>query len=174
MFERGETLHRGKLFVAFTYQNFQFSNMDGINLKSIPAYFPAPNTNGGIATVETSTRVDLKINQFAIYADYGLTNRLDISVAVPFLDVKLARKYGVREYLFCWNGLPRPALSAAKQRTKLASNSRTGSSTGIGDVVFRAKGSLWQGEHIQVAAAVDFQGSIGRRKKTSWERGRGE
>jgi len=60
--------------------------------------------------------VDLKINQFAISADYGLTNRLDISVAVPFSRREAGRKYGVREYLFCWNGLPRPALSAAKQR----------------------------------------------------------
>src|ERR1039458_6944746 len=162
MFERGETLHRGKVFVAFTYQNFQFNNMDGINLKSIPAYFPAAN-NGvpNAAVVETSTRVDLKINQFAIYADYGLTNRLDISVAVPFLDVKLAANTACGSIYFAGTVYPAQPCLLQSNGTKLASNSRTGSSTGIGDVVFRAKGSLWQGEHIRVAAAVDFRAPSG-------------
>ncbi|MGO8796355.1 MAG: hypothetical protein ACLQLC_16155 [Candidatus Sulfotelmatobacter sp.] len=155
MFERGETLHRRKFFLAFTYQNFQFSNMDGINLKSIPAFFPATSTSGGTGYVETSNRVDLKINQFAGYATYGITNRLDVSVAVPFLDVKLGA------VATCVGGYPAPApggrciLNAAGDT--FSYRSQSGEATGIGDIVLRGKFSVLQRERVRVAAAVDVR-----------------
>ena len=154
MFERGETLHRGKMFIAFTYQNFQFDNMDGVNLKNFPAYFQVPNE--GVPTfVETNSRVDLKINQFAVYATYGLTNRIDVSVAIPFLDVKLgATSTCEGAYAGGETGSCQFALNNGTHATTVAKSSEA---TGIGDIVFRAKGSLWQGEHLQVAAAVDVR-----------------
>jgi hypothetical protein len=158
MFERGETLHRGKMFLAVTYQNFQFSNMDGVSLKSIPAYFPA--TVNGLANaglVETSTRVDLKINQFAVYADYGVTNRIDISVAVPFLDVSLAANTACGNIWYQGTiSQPQPCLQQSNG-TKLQSVAKSQRATGIGDLVVRGKAGLWQGEHIRVAAAVDVR-----------------
>jgi len=164
MFERGETLHRGKMFLAFTYQNFQFSNMDGVNLKSIPAFFPAQlkNSLGQVIDngfVETSTRVDLKINQFAVYADYGLTNRIDVSVAVPFLDVKLAANSTCGNAFFPSTGLITGPLSCLQQSdgSVVQSVAKAQRATGIGDVVLRGKASLWQGEHLRVAAAVDVR-----------------
>jgi hypothetical protein len=163
MFERGETLHKGKVFIAFTYQNFQFSNMDGINLKSVPAFFPtAVNGVPNAGLVETSTRVDLKINQFAIYADYGLTSRLDVSVAVPFLDVQLAASTTCGSIFYLGKVFsPQPCLATNQvvnnKQVVLPSRSLSNGATGIGDVVFRAKGSLLRGEHLQLAAAVDVR-----------------
>jgi hypothetical protein len=168
MFERGETLHRGKMFLAFTYQNFQFSNMDGINLKSVPAYFPATRKNGNqvidYGFVQTSTRIDLKINQFAVYATYGIMDRIDVSVAVPFLDVKLGANSSCENAYFPSTGLlgPQPCLGtnqydANGKQVVLSYRSSSSESTGIGDVVLRAKAGLWQGEHLRVAAAVDVR-----------------
>jgi hypothetical protein len=119
MFERGETLHRGKMFLGFTYQNFHFSNMDGVNLKEIPAYFPAP-VNGVSGFVETSTRVDLKINQFAVYATYGLTDRIDVSVAVPFLNVNLGANSTCGDAYSPDSGLitGKPSVLCTKQRVE--------------------------------------------------------
>ena len=163
MFERGETLHRHKIFLAVTYQNFQFSNKDGVSLKAIPAYFPAANMGvANAALVETSTRVDLKINQFAVYADYGLTNRIDISVAVPFLDVKLAASSTCGNIFY--NGVmypPQPCLGTNQyinnQQVVLQSRSSSSDATGIGDVVLRGKVGVFQGEHLRVAGAVDLR-----------------
>lgn len=154
MFERGETLHRGKFFLAFTYQNFQFDNMDGVNTKSVPAYFLVSNT--GPTYVETGSRIDLKINQFAVYATYGLTNRIDVSIAVPFLNVKLGATStceGATE-IGVGTGTCQFTLSDGSHAKTVA---RSSEATGVGDIVLRAKGSLWQGEHFRVAAAVDVR-----------------
>jgi hypothetical protein len=161
MFERGETLHRGKFFLAFTYQNFQFSNMDGVNIKEIPAYFPATITVGGISNagfVETSSRVDLKINQFAVYATYGLTNRIDVSVAVPFLDVRLSASSSCENAYSPLSGLTGPVPCMKQSNgTTVQTVQRSNEANGIGDIVLRAKGAVWQGEHLHVAAAVDVR-----------------
>lgn len=161
MFERGETLHRRKFFLAFTYQNFQFGNMDGINLKNVPAVFPASQVPGGpiVGSVETSNRIDLKINQFAAYATYGITNHLDVSVAVPFLDVKLGAVATCGDGYTNATGITNPPgnciSNAANDRFPYRTQS--GSATGIGDIILRAKYSVWQGERMRVAAAVDVR-----------------
>jgi hypothetical protein len=158
--ERGETLRRGKLFVAFTYQHFGFSDIDGVNLKNIPAYFPATVVGRPDLTayVETSTRVDLKLNQFAVYATYGITNRLDVSVAVPILDVSLSASSTCTNAFIVGIGSVNPGncfkLSGGGAAAAVQKSS---SATGIGDVVFRGKASLWQGEHLRVAAGVDVR-----------------
>ena len=155
MFERGETLHRRKFFLAFTYQNFQFSNMDGINLKSIPAFFPGTSANGGTGYAETSNRIDLKINQFAGYATYGITNRLDVSVAVPILEVKLAA------VATCVGGYPAPAPGGRcivnGMGDTFAYRAQSGTASGIGDIILRGKFSVLQRERVRVAAAVDVR-----------------
>ncbi len=155
MFERGETLHRGKMFIAVTFQNFQFSNMDGVNLKDIPAYFQLPNQT--LPTyVDTSSRVDLKINQFAIYATYGITNRIDVSIAVPFLDVKLGATSTCESAAQVGGGTGSCQFTLSNGTTA-TTVTKSSSATGIGDLVFRAKASLWQGERLRVAAAADVR-----------------
>jgi len=155
MFERGETLHRGKFFVAFTYQNFQFSDMDGINLKNIPAYFLVPNES--VPTyVETNSRVDLKINQYALYATYGLTNRIDVSVAAPILDVRLAATSTCEQAAQVGGGTGSCQFALANG-TSATTVMKSSTATGIGDIVFRAKGGLWEGEHFRLAAAADVR-----------------
>jgi hypothetical protein len=161
MFERGETLHRGKFFVSFTYQNFQFSNMDGVNLKEIPAYFPATIKVSGTPNagfVETSTRVDLKINQFAVYATYGVTNRIDVSIAIPFLDVKLSGSSTCVNAYSPLSGLtgPVPCLTQSNGAI-LQTVQRANEATGIGDIIVRGKARIWQGEHLRLAGAVDVR-----------------
>jgi hypothetical protein len=161
MFERGETLHRGKFFLAFSYQNFQFSNMDGIDLKSTPAFFPATITVNGVLSngfVLTSTRVDLKINQFAAYATYGVTDRIDVSVAVPILDVKLAANSNCHDAFSPLTGHLGPQRCFAQSSgPNLQTVSRASQASGIGDIVLRGKVRLWQGERMRLAAAVDVR-----------------
>jgi hypothetical protein len=107
--ERAETVGRHRVFVAATYQFFPFSTLDGIDLKHIPAVYrhgDTVNHNGthrnpltdppspGDPPVEleyitTSTRIDLKVYQVTFYATYGLTSRIEVSAAVPLLDVRM-------------------------------------------------------------------------------------
>jgi hypothetical protein len=90
--ERGETIGRHKFAFGGTYQRFRFSKLDGVNLHNIPALLPAvpstvPAGDPYLAGQFISTRnsVDIKLNQFTIFGTFGLTNRIDVSVAVPFM-----------------------------------------------------------------------------------------
>jgi hypothetical protein len=106
--ERAETIGRHRVFVASTYQFFPFSSLDGIDLSHIPAVYKHGDTLNPDGTkrqpgqtnsfgdpppeleyVSTTNRIDLKVHQVTFYVTYGLTSRVDISAAVPFLDVRL-------------------------------------------------------------------------------------
>src|SRR5205807_5773336 len=107
--ERAETLGIHRMFFAATYQFFPFSTLDGIDLKHLPAVYrhgdtvnpdgtarnsavdpPSPGIPGvELEYINTTNRIDLKVHQITFYANYGLTSRIDLSVAVPVLDVRM-------------------------------------------------------------------------------------
>jgi hypothetical protein len=183
--ERAETIGRHKLFVAFTYQHFGFSDLDGIDMRHIPAtytHIDCCNANGfdrqpgdppspGVPTFEqeyitTDNWLDLKVNQFTFFATYGLTSRMDVSVAVPIMDVHfnvtsmahIVRKappsrFGYAHYFdpACIGNL---ACQAASTDAVFFDS---GSATGIGDVVFRLKGTVYRGERFHVALGTDVR-----------------
>jgi hypothetical protein len=82
--QRGETLGKRRFFVAFNYQRFGFGSLDGVSLKNLPI----ANVTGGVPT-EFTARIDLKVDQFTVLGSYGLTDRIDLSVIVPFSNVSL-------------------------------------------------------------------------------------
>ena len=92
--ERGETLYRRKLFLAATFQRFRFDNLDGIDLKKIPTLFEfcipagASQSAGQCGPIATTVRADVHLSQFAFFGTYGLTSRVDVSAAIPFVVVR--------------------------------------------------------------------------------------
>lgn len=95
--ERAETIGKGKLYLGATFQRFRFSTIDGYPLHDWPAVFthvPGTGPNGAAEPYEsqfisTSNSLDLKVNQYTFFATYGLTNKIDVSVAVPLVQVGL-------------------------------------------------------------------------------------
>ncbi|PYX84990.1 MAG: hypothetical protein DMG70_05070 [Acidobacteria bacterium] len=107
--ERAETLGIHRMFFAATYQFFPFSTLDGIDLKHLPAVYrhgdtvnpdgtarnsavdpPSPGIPGvELEYINTTNRIDLKVHQITFFANYGLTSRVDLSVAVPVLNVRM-------------------------------------------------------------------------------------
>ncbi len=93
--ERAETVGRNKFFVGVTFQRFRFNTLDGQSLHNLPVVFthqagtgpgdtPEPYEN---QFVSTRNSIDLKVNQYTVFATYGLTNRIDVSVAVPIVQI---------------------------------------------------------------------------------------
>jgi hypothetical protein len=90
--ERAETIGRHKIFVGATFQRFRFNKIDGYPLHNWPAIFVhAAGTGPGGAVepyetqlISTVNSLDLKVNQFTIFGTFGLTDHMDISVAIPF------------------------------------------------------------------------------------------
>ncbi len=52
------------MYLAFTYQRFAFSEIDGNDLKNIPILFYYPNAQNPEVVTTTENRVDTKIDQF--------------------------------------------------------------------------------------------------------------
>src|SRR5580698_3112708 len=94
--ERAETIGRGKFAFGTSYQRFRFSSLDGINLRNVPAVFThIPDTGNGGAVeayesdvIKTNNSLDLNMDQTVFYGTVGITDRLDVSVSIPFVSVR--------------------------------------------------------------------------------------
>jgi outer membrane putative beta-barrel porin/alpha-amylase len=112
LFSEGvQPVGRHKLVLAFGYQYFDFDKIENVHLKNFGAVFhnefelcPNPNAVGitcytnsnGVSVpvinkdfIATQNRIDLKFHQFTVVGTFGLTNRLDLSVAIPILDARM-------------------------------------------------------------------------------------
>jgi hypothetical protein len=173
--ERAETIGRGKFSFGASYQRFRFSSLDGLNLHNIPAVFThVPDTGpGGVAepyeadVIRTSNNVNLNMDQTLLYGTVGITDRIDFSVAIPIVSVRMgassdAQIIQVSGPTFVANGMtiPNPhEFNAAGAQTNTYSS--TGSAAGLGDVTFRLKGGIFQTDKFRVAAAVDIRAATG-------------
>jgi hypothetical protein len=160
--ERGDTIGRHKLFVAFSYQYFQFGSEDGIKTNSLHNVIqheqdPTPAAEDS-DLVTTNDAVDLKIHQFAAFVTYGVTDRIDVSAVIPILDVR----FGAYSTATIQN-ISQPLVHAFCAAPTLANPCTTQSfsnfkeATGIGDVVFRVKARVWGGEHTKLAIGADLR-----------------
>ena len=165
--ERAETTGKGKFFFALTYQYFTFDSLDGMNLGNVPAVFTHDGGSPTAATfksdfITTNNSIQLYVNQATAFATYGVARRVDVSVAIPMLQVRLtgnsfaaihwtnpatAQDPSSEAHIFQVNGID--------SQTKGFRNA--GSASGIGDVTFRVKGAVYQGEHGSVAFAADLR-----------------
>lgn len=89
--ERAETIGRHKFYFGGTFQRFRFNKLDGVDLHNFQAVFDhqitTPTGDWREQFISTQNSIDLKINQFTVFGTYGLTNRIDLSVDIPFVQV---------------------------------------------------------------------------------------
>ena len=177
--DRAETIGKKKLFVGVSYQFFNFDTADGVNLKKFgvvlthepePAVCSESPSTPGCPTAPTFTHdivatqnsLDLKVHQFTVVATYGITDRLDISVAVPLLEVRMAMYSDANIFNF----EPPPVNHAFAVPTTTSKNEtfisptnalffNGNSAKGVGDLVIRGKFLAWKGEHSAVAVGMD-------------------
>jgi hypothetical protein len=175
--ERAETIGRRNFSFGVSYQRFRFQNLDGIDLHKIPAVFShVPGTGPGGATepyeadvISTVNNIDLKMDQTVLYGTVGITDRLDVSVAVPIVSVSMAATSNAT--IMRVSGptfVPAPGVPAVANPHEFnAAGALTnvytgnGSASGIGDVTFRVKGTVFSNENVGVALAVDVRTPTG-------------
>ncbi len=139
--ERAETLGRHRAFVGFTYQNFTFDRVDGLDLKQLPIVLYDPVV--AVATV-TQSRFDIRVGQYTANATYGLTNRVDVSVAVPFERVGFAATVNGQEF--------GPGGGSAPVAEHVP-----GHASGLADVIVGAKALALERRSVRVAGGVDVR-----------------
>jgi hypothetical protein len=183
--ERASTIGRNKLYVAFSFQYFNFNSIDGQNTSNIPAVLrhqpfpggtPCPNQTGLTGSyagnpcfvrdfVQTTNNIHLTVHQYTLYATYGISRHFDVSVAVPILDVnlKVTSNATINQNSFTAAGGAfhqfNPAIVPGCTATPClnATFTSSGTASGIGDVDLRGKYELYHGEHLGFAAGVDIR-----------------
>jgi hypothetical protein len=158
--DRAETVGRNKLFVSLSYQYFNFDKADGVDLKNFGVVFthePEPTACSGNPTgcldgepiytrdvIATQNRIDLKVHQFTLVGTYGITDKLDLSLAVPILNIRMA----MTSFATIFNFEPPPVNHQF---------SNSGYSFGMGDIALRTKYLARQRENYSIALGVDFR-----------------
>ena len=144
--ERAETIGRHMVSTALVYQHFNFDRVGGLDLDDLPYVFshdnPAPGGREDIIVAPLS--VSLVQDQTTLIVEWGASDTLDLGIAVPVVRTDLhavARAQILRlgtESNLQVHFFRGPLGEIGLNRDYSAS----GSATGIGDVLVRAKKSL--------------------------------
>jgi hypothetical protein len=185
--ERPDTIGKHKLFVGFSYQYFNFDKADGVNLKNFGAVFQheteadlctpgSPITCGSDGQpifqhdiIATQNRIDLKVHQFIGVATFGVTDRFDLSVAIPILQVRNSMNSdGVIDSFetasdnppCCVHQFDPSSQQIPSYETFFGGNHAdffgSKSASGIGDITIRGKYEVYKGEKAGLALGADI------------------
>jgi hypothetical protein len=175
--ERAETIGRGKFYFGISYQRFRFDSLNGLDLHNIPAVFShVPDTGPGLQpepyeadVISTNNNITLNMDQTMLYGTVGLTDRIDFSVAVPIVSVRMSATSNAD--IIRVSGLSFVEVASGRtfpnphyfdgQGSLSHSYSSSGSASGIGDVTFRVKANVLQRENLRVAVALDVRAPTG-------------
>jgi hypothetical protein len=162
--ERGETIGKGRLAVNFAYQSFTFDHLDGVPLIAVPAVFrhDNPQLGGGRSdVVSTMNTIESTVNQFSGAVTFGVTDRFDLSIAVPVVNTRLSllsnakiQRVGTGSDLGVHFFRDPNAIGNYGSSQQYFSEE---SASGIGDLVVRAKTTLMKEGPRAFAAGVDVR-----------------
>ena len=190
--ERALTAGRGRFNAGMNYQHLSYSTFeDRDSGRRFPPFLFAPRgmlyqqrrparapRPSGLSTSRTASRFDpffegdlvqtsLSLNartdSMVFFGNYGLTDRLDVGIAVPLVRVELDATLVATILRLATGTAPihtfEPGNLAATDRTFTAS----GTASGLGDIVLRSKYRFAGGVGAALAGAVDVRLPTGDR-----------
>jgi len=172
--ERAPTLGRGRALVGVSYNTLHYTTLRGVDLKNLQLTFTHQNVTGpacdslvgqscdpqGVPNLENdimpftlSLAINVSLASFVV--TYGLTDHIDIGVAIPVVSTSLNGSsyaqiipFGGPTAAHFFGGTPsNPVLSASRFVQ--------GSATGLGDVALRLKVNLRQTDQSGLALLAD-------------------
>ena len=139
--ERPFTTGKGKLNVGAAFQHTRFASVGGRSLSELEY---SMTTGMGNFISRFTSSVDVQLDRTIVSATYGLHDRVDIAAIVPFGTARVSGfassyqlQFGDQEHI---------------ERTD-----SSGSSSGVGDILLRAKLGLITSDRFDAAAAVDIR-----------------
>lgn len=172
--ERGQTLGRGRVLVGFSYNSFRYTSLRGVDLNAINLVFTHENVTGaacdstqgrscdpmGVPRLENDIMpfqlaLDIKVSLASFVLTYGVSDRLDIGVALPFVSTTLDGRSlasvipfgGDSAFHYFGGTATNPVLSASRVVR--------GSASGLGDVAVRIKLNVHNSDRSSVALLAD-------------------
>ena len=162
--DRGETIGKGRMAFGFSYQYFSFDHLDGVPLVSVPAVFTHDSfeSGGGRSdVVGTMNTIVANVSQFSGALTYGISDRFDISLAVPVVRTRLSLLSNATIHRVGTGGSRDvhyfPDESAIGGFGDTHQFFAEGSASGLGDLVVRAKATVLREGPRALAAGLDVR-----------------
>lgn len=173
--ERAQTLGRGRLFAGLARSGLSFKTLRGIPLDDVQFTFAHQNVDFpgcdelfaadcsvyGVPTFENETidfrlALDVSVNVTALQFTYGLSDRIDVGVVLPFVSTELRGTSTASIVPFGTSGPPPHFFSGTPENPVLtASRFSEGSSSGLGDVSARVKVNLRETTPVSIAILAE-------------------
>ncbi len=157
--ERVQTNGRGRLTVGATYQHSNYNSFLGQHLDNgdVKFYLRHIPTGGAFFEgdlVEADLHLKLTSSTATVFANYGVTDKWDVAVAIPFQRVSMDATADATVLRLATENLP---IHAFPGGGTTASFSSSGSASGVGDIVLRTKYRLSRNANSGLAAGVDLR-----------------
>jgi hypothetical protein len=160
--ERAVTVGKGKASFGMNYVFAKYNSLDGKDLESGDIKFnlfhqrlnPPSYVEGDV--IQAALNMKLTSSTTAFFANFGVTDRLDLAVAVPVVHVDMELSYHATILDFATHTVS-PQTHTFANGSKTQDFTSNGSATGIGDVVVRGKYNLFREGAQGVALGVDLR-----------------
>jgi hypothetical protein len=159
--QRAETIGARRVAFGYASQRFTFDTAEGLDLARVPAVFTHDNAQllGGREDVVTTVNsIHASVGQFTTFVTIGVTDRFDLSLAVPIVsaDLKVVSDATIQRL-----GTINPLTHFFRQSDGEIGNERlftaAASASGLGDLTLRLKGTIKRKNSAAVAAGLDFR-----------------
>lgn len=163
--ERSQTLGRGRFFIGANFNGIQYTKLNGGSMDNFGLTFIHEDVdNAGTLgdpqfendIIDVQLQLDVNVLVTSVFATYGLTDFIDLSVAVPFVRTTVKgsseaqiQPFGPNALHFFGGNSTDPILRATA--------SESGSASGIGDVAGRLKVNVVQTRKFGAAILGDLR-----------------
>ena len=164
--ERAESIGTGKFNLGLSYSHFTFDRLHGMKLRQgdVKLVFAHQDVNsdgsdfqpffeGDVITGTLFLKLDTDITAFVM--TYGVTDRLDVGVALPIVRVDLTARTDLEIQRLATAAIPAIHTFIGGGSTETISQS--GSASGLGDIVLRGKYQFLRTDRAGVALAADLR-----------------
>ena len=162
--DRGETIGKGRMAFGFSHQYFSFDHLDGVPLVAVPAVFTHDDfESGGGRTdvVGTMNTIVASVSQLSGALTYGVTDRFDLSLAVPVVRTSLSllsnatiHRVGTGTSVQVHYFPDENAIGGFGTTHQFFAE---GTATGLGDLVVRGKATVLREGPRALAAGLDIR-----------------
>ncbi len=183
--ERALTIGRGRLSTGFNYQHTSYDRFEGLPLDDgslkfylrheeccgvggpagPPLFGTIPSPDGSRETpffegdlIEAALSLEASTDTVSLFANYGVSDRWDVGVAVPIVHVSLdAQVVGTILRLSTASNPNIHTFEAGNPNATETTIRRSGTANGLGDIVLRTKYRIFDVTGGGLAAGADFR-----------------
>lgn len=167
--ETGETLGKNKLNLGVNHTRLTLDRLRGLPTEQIRFTFThvdvtedatlgeSPNESD---TIDLFLDMDVDADISVLFATWGVTNHFDLSVAVPYVEVRVEGNAlaQINSFTFANMGEANHNFGADPSHPNLINNvAYGGTASGIGDISFRMKYAFLRQTNVQLAFLLDVR-----------------